>query len=156
MMDLFYECFEFTSRRKRVHFHSFMLDVHRRIHVWRTNERREGEHDPIPPLADVLSRQFWLLCFDEFQVTDVADAMILKRLFAALSQRGVVFFATSNRVPSELYKGGLNRPLFEPFIHEIQHNWIVHDIDSHVDYRFQGTFIPSVFLYPLGSLFSSQ
>jgi predicted ATPase len=114
-MDMFFDCIS-DPRKKRVHFNAFMLDVHRKIHHWRQHERRSVDEDPITPVAQKIRREASLLCFDEFQVTDVADAMILKRLFGQMLDHGLRIVTTSNRPPSELYKGGLNRPLFEPFI----------------------------------------
>lgn len=116
-MDLFYDCVS-DSRKKRVHFNAFMLDVHAKIHHWRKHERRATDDDPIAPVAAKIRRDASLLCFDEFQVTDVADAMILKRLFELMLKSGIRIVSTSNRPPCDLYKGGLNRPLFEPFIYE--------------------------------------
>lgn len=95
-MDMFFDVVPIEKKR-RVHFHKFMLDIHKKMHQLRKEGRRE---DPIPFIADGLLRDSWLLCFDEFQVTDVADALLLRRLFSALLERGFVMVATSNRPPS--------------------------------------------------------
>ena len=138
LMDLFYEVVPVPGRR-RVHFHAFMKDVHARVHTWRQQKKAgtaKGE-DPITPMADALSQAAWLLCFDEFAVTDIADAMILGRLFQALFERGVVVVATSNVEPARLYEGGLNRALFTPFIGMIEHRMKVMWLDSRTDFRLE-------------------
>eukprot|EP00698_Gefionella_okellyi_P012166 TRINITY_DN3251_c0_g1_i4.p1 TRINITY_DN3251_c0_g1~~TRINITY_DN3251_c0_g1_i4.p1 ORF type:complete len:374 (+),score=85.97 TRINITY_DN3251_c0_g1_i4:104-1225(+) len=132
LMDLFYNNTNISSKR-RVHFHGFMLEMHARIHDYK--RKNTSVDDPIPPIAEMLAREAWLLCFDEMQVTDVADAMILRRLFGELYRHGIVVVATSNRPPEDLYKGGLQFALFEPFIHLLKKHTNVHALLSGVDYR---------------------
>jgi cell division protein ZapE len=142
LMDLFFETAPIEARR-RTHFHVFMAEVHRLIDAWRKSDAGErkarfGQHkgdDPIPPVADVVAGEARLLCFDELQVTDIADAMILGRLFEALFERGVTLVATSNRVPEDLYRNGINRQLFLPFITLLKTNMDVVAVAGGHDYR---------------------
>ncbi len=121
--------------KRRVHFHEFMLDVHHRIFVYKQKHPRG---DAIPIIAQQLAQEAQLLCFDEFQVTDIADAMILKRLFLLLLDYNVVVVATSNRPPDALYEGGINRSLFLPFIDILKHTSdIISMEDSRKDYRLE-------------------
>ncbi|XP_076372725.1 AFG1-like ATPase isoform X2 [Tachypleus tridentatus] len=131
LMDMFHDHCEAKSKR-RVHFHSFMLDVHARREKI---QQRPASYDPIPPVAKSLSEEAWLLCLDEFQVTDIGDAMVLKRLFTELFKNGVIILATSNRCPDDLYKNGLQRSNFVPFIKILKDHCQTIPLESEVDYR---------------------
>jgi cell division protein ZapE len=138
LMDFFFEASP-VVRKRRAHFHEFMLDVHERIHAYRQNMKL-SEHageDPIRLTAAQLAEEAWLLCFDEFHVTDIADAMILGRLFAELFERDVVLVATSNVPPDDLYKDGLNRALFVPFIHMLEAHLDIVRLDARTDFRLE-------------------
>ena len=132
LMDLFFACAE-VERKRREHFHQFMQTCHRRIHAWKT-ANPQGE-DPIQPLADSIVAEAALLCFDEFQVHDITDAMILGRLFEALFARGVVVVATSNTAPDNLFKGKPGRDAFLPFIALIKKRTEVLHLEAARDYR---------------------
>jgi cell division protein ZapE len=136
LMDLFFELAP-VRRKRRAHFNDFMADVQDRIQRHR-QARKEGtvrEDDPIPPVARGIAEESWVLCFDEFSVTDIADAMILSRLFSALFSEGVVLVATSNAMPEELYRDGLNRQLFLPFINTLRRHTQVLTLHAKKDYR---------------------
>jgi cell division protein ZapE len=146
LMDFFFAAVTIAKKR-RAHFNGFMLDVHARIHAER---QTEGSSDPIPVVARAIAQDAQLLCFDEFQVTDVADAMILGRLFDHLFGEGVTIVATSNTPPDRLYEGGLNRQLFLPFIAEIKQRLEVVELDGITDYRLQRMSGLNVYITPLG------
>jgi len=137
LMDLFFE----TSavHKRRVHFHEFMADVHERIYTYRQDIKSGAlsDQDPIQRAAAAIAEETWLLCFDEFHVTDIADAMILGRLFTRLFELRVVMVATSNLHPSELYKDGLNRGLFLPFLTLLQKHCDVVRLDARTDFRLE-------------------
>jgi cell division protein ZapE len=132
LMDLAFDSIDVTSRR-RIHFHEFMLDVHERLRVERTKE----SGDPIPPVAAALAEEARLLCFDEMVINNTADAMILSRLFSHLLEQGVTVITTSNRPPEDLYKHGLNRELFLPFIDLINARMDVIGLNGPTDYRLE-------------------
>ncbi len=132
LMDLFFAAARVT-RKKRVHFHRFMQDAHARIHAWKRAD--PAGDDPIPPLAERIAGEAALLCFDEFQVNDIADAMILGRLFQALFARGVVVVVTSNTLPDNLFAGQPGRDAFLPFIALIKSNLDVLVLEGARDYR---------------------
>ncbi len=149
LMDMFYEASP-VRRKHRVHFHSFMADVHARIHIWRQREKTgdaKGD-DPITPVAASLADEAWLLCFDEFNVSDIADAMILGRLFTALFAQGVIVVATSNIEPARLYEGGLNRTLFTPFIDLLQERMAIVPLESRTDFRLEKLVASPVYFTP--------
>lgn len=159
LMDRFFESVEIASKR-RIHFNAFMVEVHARIHEWRTlsdAERtrrpeyvREAGDDPIAPTARRLASQERLLCLDEFQVRDVADAMILGRLFEQLLARHCVIVATSNTAPRQLYEGGINRQLFLPFIALIEQRLDVVELAGSRDWRLGRIAGHDLYVTPLG------
>jgi cell division protein ZapE len=160
LMDLFFGGAA-VAKKRRVHFNAFMMEVHQRIHEWRslTEEARaaraefvrDAGEDPIAPVAKRVASESLLLCFDEFQVLDVADAMILGRLFERLFAFGVVVVLTSNTPPDRLYEGGLNRPLFLPFVALIKERLTVLELGGARDYRAERMAGVKVYNTPLGS-----
>src|SRR4051812_27041916 len=138
LMDLFFQNCP-VEHKRRAHFHEFMAEVHERIYGYRQNIARGelADGDVIGLTAQAIFDQAWLLCFDEFHVTDIADAMILGRLFAKLLELGTVVVATSNVAPDDLYKGGLNRALFLPFIKQIADHMDVVRLDARTDFRLE-------------------
>jgi len=146
MMDFFFESVALSAKR-RVHFHAFMLEVHGRLAKARAGKGR----DPLPGVARAVARETRVLCFDEFQVTNVADAMILGRFAQTLFDEGVVMVATSNRPPHDLYKDGVNRQLFLPFIDLITNRLDVMRLDSGRDYRLERLQAAPVYYTPLGA-----
>ena len=152
LMDLFFDMVP-VRRKRRVHFNAFMADAHDRIQKHR-QARKDGtakEDDPIPPVAKALAEEAWVLCFDECSVTDIADAMVLSRLFSALFANGVVLVATSNLAPDDLYGDGLNRQLFLPFLSLLKRHAEVMALDSPVDYRMEKLNRIPVYLTPLSA-----
>ncbi|WP_424931673.1 cell division protein ZapE [Amaricoccus macauensis] len=145
LMDLFYDVAP-VERKRRVHFHAFMQEAHAGIHA----ARQRGEPDPVKPVADAIADAATLLCFDEMQVTDITDAMLVGRLFERLFERGVVVVATSNRHPDELYKDGLNRHLFLPFIGMIKERLEIHQLESSTDHRMDREMGEQTYFSPLG------
>jgi len=151
LMDLFFSTTSFEPKR-RVHFHDFMEDAQRRIQQHRQDfkDGKTKEEDPIPPVAAQLASEAMLLCFDEFSVTDIADAMILGRLFQGLFKAGGVVVATSNVAPDDLYRDGLNRQRFLPFIDLLKEHCEICELDARTDYRLEKLSKAPVYLAPLG------
>jgi cell division protein ZapE len=145
LMDLFFEAAP-VSPKRRVHFHAFMQEMHAGI----AKARSAGVTDPVRPVADAVADQATLLCFDEMQITDITDAMLVGRLFERLFERGVVVVATSNRAPDALYKDGLNRNLFLPFIAMLKERLEVHELASATDHRLDRLKGAEVYHTPLG------
>ncbi|MEO0342739.1 MAG: cell division protein ZapE [Pseudomonadota bacterium] len=146
LMDLFYEATP-IRRKARVHFHAFMQSIHDEMH----KARQTGVSDAIAPVAENVIRDAKLLCFDEIQITDITDAMIVGRLFEKLFDAGLIVVTTSNRHPSDLYKDGLNRHLFLPFIDLIENRLNVHNLDSQTDYRQSRLAREQVYFHPLNA-----
>ncbi len=147
LMDLFYETAP-IERKRRVHFHAFLQDVHARFNNFRASNKDGG--DPVPSVAAAIADEAWLLCFDELQVVNIVDAMILGRLFEGLLERDVVIVATSNRPPSDLYKDGLQRENFLPFIDLISERLDVLQLDAARDFRLERMLGMQVYHQPLG------
>ena len=135
LMDLFFNGAE-VSNKRRIHFHEFMIEVHDTIHAWRQSpSKNKDEVDPLPHIAREMARKSALLCFDEFHVANIADAMILRRLFEEFLESGVVVIATSNFAPDDLYMNGLQRGRFLPFIDLIKERLDLLELASPTDYR---------------------
>lgn len=141
LMDTFYEALPF-SRKRRAHFHRFMLEVHAR------RNRHSGERDPLLPVAEELAQDARVLCFDELHVSDIADAMILGRLFEALFEHGVTLVATSNVAPDQLYQDGLQRERFLPAIERLKQHCTVLNVDGGTDYRLRTLHGAALYLHP--------
>ena len=157
LMDMFFKLAP-LKRKRRAHFNEFMADVHDRIGLHRAALKAgtaKGD-DPIPPVAAAIAKESRLLCFDEFTVTDIADAMILSRLFTALFTNGVTLVATSNVAPDDLYRDGLNRGLFMPFIQTLKANVEVVAVDIPTDYRMLKLSRLPVYVTPLGPATDQQ
>jgi cell division protein ZapE len=151
LMDLFFDTVPFAKKRRR-HFHEFMGETHELI----AEARKKHSGDPVPYVAEIIAKEAPLLCFDELHVTDIADAMILGRLFAVLFERGTVIVATSNVPPSELYKNGLNRSLFLPFVELIEMKMEVLELESARDYRLDRLTGMPLYFAPLGPMADAE
>ncbi len=149
LMDLFFANAP-VAKKRRVHFHEFMIEVHDAVHAWRQDKARKSDRDPLPQIAEKIAGDTWLLCFDEFHVTNIADAMILGRLFTALFEYGVVVVTTSNFAPDDLYKDGLQQARFVPFIELLKERLDVLELSSPTDYRLARMKAMRVFHAPLG------
>ena len=151
LMDLFHDAVPIRAKR-RVHFHAFMQEIQSGLH----EARKTGAEDALKPVAEKVADQVRLLCFDEMQITDIADAMIVGRLFQTLFDDGVVVVTTSNRVPDDLYKDGLNRALFLPFIDQIKTRMVVHHLQSPTDYRQDRLAGSDVYFHPANARARAQ
>ena len=156
LMDIFYDSIESDKLPKqRVHFNKFMLDIHDQIHQWRENLKSSGlsakerqSFDPMPALSLQIAHKSRVLCFDEFQVTDIVDALLLNRLFTSLFYYGVVVISTSNRHPTLLYLNGLQRnQVFVPFLDVFMEKMDIIDLNS-IDYRDTGTHLKNIYFEP--------
>ena len=147
VMDLFIENTAIAQKR-RVHFHAFMQEIHKGMH----EARKTGVDDALAPVAEAVARDVRLLAFDEMQITDITDAMIVGRLFEKLMAAGVVIVTTSNRAPEELYKNGLNRALFLPFIAMLREKMQVMELESPNDYRQHRLAGAQVYFHPAGKV----
>ena len=137
-----------VKRKRRIHFHKFMQEAHEAIHSWRNKNKNGKGGEPIGPTAKLLAEKNALLCFDEFEVRDIADAMIVARLFTAMMELGVVVVATSNRHPNDLYKDGLQRDRFTPFIDLIKDRMEVLQLTDGLDYRLDRLKEMEAYIYP--------
>lgn len=156
LMDLFFSVAPHQSKR-RIHFHEFMLDVHARLNTWHTREAKERNtrgssskaRDPIPVIAGQIANEATLLCFDELQISDIADAMVITRLFEVLFAYGVIVVTTSNRLPDDLYKNGLNRQVILPFIAQLKEKLEILSLNGPTDYRYDRLRGVQTYYYPI-------
>ncbi len=151
MMDIFFDSIPLGIKKRRVHFHQFMIEVHDYIHSRQSDGVLEDMDAALPSLALVISNRSRVLCFDEFHVTDVADAMLLSRLFTAMFDQGISVVITTNWPPDDLYKGGLQRERFLPFIQLVKERMEVVAVESPTDYRARKLKEMSVYFSPLNS-----
>lgn len=151
MMDIFYDSIPLGIKKRRVHFHQFMIEVHDYIHSRQSDGVLEDMDAALPSLALVISNRSRVLCFDEFHVTDVADAMLLSRLFTAMFDQGISVVITTNWAPDDLYTGGLQRERFLPFIKLVKERMEVVAVESPTDYRARKLKEMSVYFSPLNA-----